>query len=288
MVKTRTHAITTIALTLSACTITIDQNKLYKTDMAQPREGELSAPKGYVLDDRIVELPGLGNLHVARLDNPKTEAVIIFNGGRGNFVALQTVRMRRLAKATGMDIILYDYTGRGGTDIPLSTDNSLATGPALIDYAKKAGWIKNAKLYAYGFSFGGSQASAMIRKGGFDGLIIEGSAPDVKGIGEDYLPGVVRPFVKLKVDEEMQRFQYYDYVRDAKIPVLLLSNTEDEVVRTEHMQAFYDDLKRDGAKVSFIKTPGGHGDSLEQPDAQTAIQTFVSQSKPAATTATSM
>lgn len=245
--------------------------------MKQPRDGELRAPDGYTLDDRIIELPGLGKLHIARLDNPKSEAVIIFSGGRSNFVALQSVRMRRLAKATGMDIILYDYPGRGGTDIPLSMENTLATGPALIQKATDMGWINGAQLYAYGFSFGGGQAAGMARNGGFDGIIIEGSAPDVKGIGRDYLPGIIKPFVKIRVGEEIENFGYYDNVRSAKAPILLISNTEDEAVRTKRVEAFYDQLKTDGVTAQIIKVPGEHGDGLQNTKVQQAIHAFVTR-----------
>jgi len=270
-------ALLSAAYILSACAITIDQNRLYKKDMAQPRPGTLAAPDGYTLDDRIIALPELGHLHVVRLDNPKTDAVIIFSGGRTNFVALQSVRMRRLAKATGMDIILYDYPGRGGTDIPLSTENTLATGPALIKKATELGWINGAALYAYGFSFGGGQAAGMVRNGGFDGIIIEGSAPDVKGIGRDYLPGIIKPFITVRVDEDIIRFGYYDNVRNARAPVLLISNLQDKVVRTKRVEAFYEKLKADGVPVQIVKVPGGHGGGLQNTKVQQAIRTFATR-----------
>lgn len=259
---------------LAGCTAVIDQSSFFPQSAAAP-QAKLTPPAGYVMDDRMVELPGLGTMHVVRLDNPASEATLIYSGGNMSFVATQSGHAAVLARAIGADLIFYDYPGRGGTTVPPTIDASIAAGPALLQRLRELGWIGRGPLFAYGLSFGGSQAAAMVRGGGFGGLIIEGSAADIASVGRNFIPPVARPFVKLSVDPELHRFDYLGYAAAARTPVLLLSSRSDDIVRDRNMRDFQRQLQERGSQVTFISVPGGHGTALLQPAAITAIRDFV-------------
>jgi pimeloyl-ACP methyl ester carboxylesterase len=210
------------ALLLAGCTAVIDQSTFFPQAVAPP-PARLVAPPGYTLTDALLELPALGSVHAVRLDNPASEVVIVYHGGNGNFVSAQSQRAAALAEATGADLILYDYPGRGGTTVPATIDASLATGPAMLAELRRRGWTGRGPLFAYGFSFGGSQASAMARDGGFDGLILEGTAADIRAVGRNFVPWIARPFVRLRIDPVLGRFDVLGYAASARAPILLLS-----------------------------------------------------------------
>ena len=172
---------------LCACTAVIDQASFFPPRMAPPA-ARLVPPSGCAMTDALLDLPGLGKVHAVRLDNPSSDTAIIYSAGNGGFVSAQTEDAAALAGATGADLIFYDYPGRGGTTIPPTLDASLATGPALIRRLRETGWIGRGPIFAYGLSFGGSQAAAMVREGGFAGLIIEGSAADIAAVGPQLRP----------------------------------------------------------------------------------------------------
>lgn len=267
------------ALLVGGCTATIDQGSFFP-QMNRLTTATLTPPTGYAITDELVDLPGLGRMRVVRLDNPATEATIIYSGGNGNFVDEQSARAAALAAATAADIILYDYPGRGGTTVPPTIDASIATGPVLLDALRARGWIGEGPLYAYGLSFGGSQAAAIARVGGFDGLIVEGSAADVLAVGRGFVPWYAKPFVTLKLDEDLLRFDTQAFALAAKAPILLISSTDDTVVRPRLMRTYADRLKAGGAEVTLVSVPGEHGEGLEQPEAAAALTRFVTGRRP--------
>ena len=225
----------------------------------------------------MIELPKLGFVRAVFLDNPLSNATIIYSAGNGGFVdSVGTSKAAaNLAAVSGADIIVYDYPGRGGTTIPATIPAAIAVGPLLIEQFEALGWLGKGPRYAYGFSFGGSMAAAMARGGGFSGLIIDGSASDYAEIGRDFVPGIAKPFVKLKVSQELKLFDYFGYVLAAKTPILLLSAIDDQTIRQERMRSFGNKLSAQDAKVTFQSTPGGHGAALGSAEGQAALRSFL-------------
>lgn len=268
-----------MAALLHGCAANIDQTSFFPRAVPAPA-ATLTAPAGYTITDTLLDLPGLGKLHAVRLDNPASDATIIFSGGNGSFVAAESRRAAALAQATGADLILYDYPGRGGTTVQATIDASLGTGPAMLMRLREAGWIGRGPLFAYGLSFGGSQAAAMTRGGGFAGLIIEGSAADIAEVGRGFVPAVAKPFVRLRIDPELRRFDYVGYAVAAKAPILLISSRNDQIIRDQTMRNFKTQLEKRGARVTFVSVVGSHGTALQQPTALAAVKAFVTNPTP--------
>ncbi|MEA3014427.1 MAG: uncharacterized protein QOD42_2972 [Sphingomonadales bacterium] len=259
---------------LPGCTAVIDQSSFFPQNMPPPALS-LEPPPGYALSEAMLELPDLGRVHAVRLDNPASDIVIVYSGGNGNFVSAQTERAAALAAASGADIILYDYPGRGGTTLPATIDASIATGPLLLRELRRRGWIGGGPLFAYGLSFGGSQAAAMARDGGFAGLILEGTAADIAAVGRNFIPTLAKPFVRLRVDPELGRFDFLGYAASARAPILLIASRDDDVVRPRNMRDFAGQLRARGAEVALVTVPGPHGEALREAEARAALGRFV-------------
>lgn len=268
-----------MAVFLGGCTAVITQDSFFPRAALKAPDAVLQVPEGYLATNRTLMLDDLGAVRVVRLDNPNSDAAIIYSAGNGGFVdSPSTSRIAaHFAALTGADIILYDYPGRGGTTIAPTIDASLATGPAMLGEMRRLGWIGKGPLYAYGLSFGGSMAAAMVREGGFAGLIIEGSASNIQKIGRDLVPTLLKPFVGIRVAEDLQRFDYLGYAVRGKTRILLLSGKDDKVIRPKRMRQFGEDLKKSGATVSFIAVPGGHGGALDTEQGRAAFKNFVTQ-----------
>lgn len=268
-------------LAVGACSATINQSSFFPSESLRPPGDKLSVPPGYIASADLIDLPGLGAVRAVHLDNPRSDTTIVYSAGNGGFVdSLGTSQVvAALVAASGADIILYDYPGRGGTTLPATIPAAIAVGPLMIERFKRRGWLGKGPSYAYGFSFGGSMAAAMARVGGFSGLIIEGSASDYEKIGRDFVPRVARPFVRLKVSPELKQFDYFGYAVAARTPILLLSSRDDGVVRPVHMQNFAEQLTAQGAQVVFQSTPGGHGAALASVEGRTAVKSFIDGAK---------
>lgn len=274
--RAKTALILFMAGVLGGCTAVIDQSSFFP-QMAPPPQSRLSVPSGYRLDEAILELAGLGAVHAVRLDNPASEATVIYHGGNGSFVSAESARAGALAAASGADLVLYDYPGRGGTTVPATIDASIATGPAMLEQLRRRGWIGTGPLFAYGLSFGGSQAAAMVRGGGFDGLLIEGSAADIAAVGRNFVPTPVKPFVRLQIDPALARFDYLGYATASRTPILLLASRDDDIVRVRNMRDFERQIGARGTSVDMVVVPGGHGAALRDPDARAAVARFIRQ-----------
>ena len=260
---------------LGGCTAVIDRSSFIPQSVPPP-EATLQPPPGYILTEAVLDLPGLGQVHAARLDNPASEAVIIYHGGNSSFVSGQSRGAATLAAATGADLILYDYPGRGGTNVPPTVEAAIATGPALLAAFRQAGWIGRGPLFTYGFSFGGSQAAAMARDGaGFDGLILEGTAADLAAVGRNFVPRIARPFVRLRLDPALSHFDYLGYVVSARAPILLISSRDDRIVRPRNMRAFAAQLRAQGRDVELVEIPGGHGSAISEAEGRAAVSAFI-------------
>ena len=266
---------TALALVLlQGCTAVIDQATFFPQALPPP-EARLTPPPGYALSEAMLELPGLGTVHAVRLDNPASETAIVYSAGNGSFVAALSPFAAALADATGADLILYDYPGRGGTNVPPTIEASIATGPLLTAELRRRGWIGRGPLFAYGLSFGGSQAAAMARDGGFDGLILEGTAADIHAVGRNFVPALAKPFVRLRVDPALSRFDFLAYAVSARTPILLISSLQDRVVRPRNMRDFAGQLRARGADVTMVSVAGGHGTALREAEARAAVGRFV-------------
>lgn len=262
---------------LGGCTAVVSQASFFPSASLPAPQAVLTVPDGYAATNTMLDLGDLGAVRAVRLDNPASEAVVIYSAGNGGFVDSQgTSRMAaRLAEVSGADIVLYDYPGRGGTTVPATIAAAAEFGPAMMDAMRASGWIGSGPVYAYGLSFGGAMAASLARSGRLSGLIIEGSAADYQAVGRDFVPGVAKPFVKVRLDPALNAFDYLGYAAAARAPVLLLSGTKDKVVRPARMREFAQALEAGGAKVTFRPVPVGHGGALETPEGRAALAAFI-------------
>lgn len=258
-------------VTLGACAVTVDESALLP-DLQEPgADVRLETPAGYTQSQALLPVADLGVVQVVRLDRPGTDAVVLFAGGSGHFTARASRRLARIAELTKADIITFDYPGRAGTTLPVTTDALLALGPALVAQLRQNGWIGTGPLYAYGFSFGGATASNFARTGGFAGLVLESTSSDIAAMGRNMIPGLARPFVNLKVDDSLAAFDYFGFAAGAGAPILLLAAREDQQADLATVRAFGARLETAGAKVTLIEAPGRHGEAIYSEAAATAI-----------------
>ena len=273
--KTRLIFLAVAMGSLAGCSVKITQDSFFPRSGIAAPAGELIAPDGYTMSQAFLEVGDLGVVNTVFLDNPQSNTTIIYHGGNGSFVSRQTRTAAALADATQADLIFYDYPGRGGTTVAATVDSSISVGGPMIAALKAKGWIGNGATFNYGLSFGGSQAAAMARNGGFAGLIIEGSAADFAAIGRDFVPGIARPFVKVEVSPDLYAFDYLGFTKAAGTPVLLISGEKDSVIRPKRMREFANALKASGVTTTFVSVPGGHGAALAGSPGREALAAFV-------------
>ena len=260
-----------VSLALAACAVSVDETSLIPALEQPAADVRLVTPEGYIQSEALFPIDGLGVVHAVRLDRVDTDAVMLFAGGSGHFTARSSRRLARLAALTDADIITFDYPGRSGTTLPATAGALVQLGPALVAEFRAAGWIGSGPVYAYGFSFGGASASNFARTGGFSGLILESTSSDIVAMGRNMIPAVVRPLVRLEVDEDLAAFDYFRFATESRAPILLLAARDDAQADLATVTAFAERLRGAGANVSIVETPGRHGDAIYSDEAAAAI-----------------
>lgn len=263
-----------LALLMAGCAVNVGQSSLLP-NLPQPVEQQVAPLTGYSREDRVLSLAGLGDVRVARLTRPGNTATVIYCGGNGSFIATSGQRLNELAEVTGVDIVTFDYPGRGGTTVPKTSEALSAFGPAFVSRLRAEGWIAGNRIYAYGFSFGGASAAAIGRSGGFDGLIFEGTAANIPEVVRGMVPAIAQPFVKVRITDDLKSFDYFGYTVAAKAPVLVLAGRDDKVIKADTSRRFVEDLRAKGVSVTFIEAAGGHGQVLADERGRKAVQQFL-------------
>ncbi|MFD1949928.1 alpha/beta fold hydrolase [Sphingomonas arantia] len=264
-------------LVLGGCTAVVDQGSLFPEMALSGQPPALVPPPGYTLDERMLDLPGLGQVHAVRMTRPGSVGTLLYSGGNGSFVRTSGERFARLAAMTGADIVAYDYPGRGGTTVPARVDALIAMGPALRAAFGAAGWVKPGPVWAYGFSLGGAPASNIAAAGGVTGLVLEATAADIPAVGRNMVPGMLRPFVRIEVADDLKRYDYQGYVVRARVPVLLVVGRDDRTVDAKTVTRFSETLKAAGVDATLVTVPGGHGDAIDGDAGVTAVRGFLAR-----------
>lgn len=264
-----------VSVLLSACTATIDESSLLPR-LKEPKVVNVADPlPGYVREDRLLDLPGLGQVHVARLTRRENKTTLIYSGGNGFFVSSSGAGLNRLASITGADIVTFDYAGRGGTTVPNTVGALIAFGPALVAALREIGWLRGGPLYSYGFSLGGATASNIAGAGHFDGLVLESTAADIPAVALNMVPTLLKPFVRLNIAAQLKQFDYAGYAIAARAPILILACEDDRVIDVQLTRRLAADLRVAGANVTLVEVTGGHGSALASGAARDALGSFM-------------
>lgn len=272
--SSRTLAFSIGLVMLGGCTATVERSSLLPT-LPEPTASLIEPISGYEREDRMLTLPDLGVVHVVRLTRPNNRRTVIYSGGNGSFVSTSGEHLNELAEVTGADIITFDYPGRGGTTVPKTTDALIAFGSAFVAGLKRTGWIRPGPIYSYGFSLGGATASNIAGTGGFSGLVLEATAADIPAVVRNMIPAVLRPFVRVKVSDDLRRYDYAGYAVSARAPILIIACSADRTVDIRTARRFARSLRQAGATVTFVQVPGGHGAGLRAATARDAVRRMV-------------
>ena len=257
-------------MSTAGCAVSVSGNTFLPP--ARPGAAPTIEFVGDQVEDYPLEIPGIGVIHVARLDAPGDNRVVIYHGGRGFQMKNAARRVGALSASFDADVIVFDYPGVGASDAPRSIETMKALGPALYDTLKDGGWLaEDAAVFAYGFSLGGVMATNLADHRPIDGLVIEASAPDVAAIGRNLLPPLARPFIRVNVSDDVASFDYLGAARRYAGPILLIAGTEDEIADIETMRTFSDQLNEAGAALRYVEIDGAsHGEAFYAPDGRAA------------------
>lgn len=224
----------------------------------------------------------LGAVQVVQIDRADAAATLIVCGGMGWFAGSDPVaRMTALAAASGADLLVIERPDDDGVHIWPTVKALERDGPRLVAALRAAGLVEG-PLIAHGFSLGGAKAVALAggrgKKGArdqVDGVIIETAAPAMGRLGADMLPAMLKPFVKLRLEDEMKPGDWREGLRQADVPVMVLAGEADPIATRALVGDFARALARDRVAVSYVMVEAAHAAASETARGADAVRDFV-------------
>lgn len=155
------------------------------------------------------------------------------------------------------DVLLFDYPGTGDTGGKATPENFEAAADRVRRHAEEiAGGDRS--LVFWGHSLGGFVCSEMARASPqASGMIIEASARNARSVAKAWKPWYL-PFVGIRVDEALARFDTVEALSDFDAPILILSGSRDTILPERLSREVYDGLKAAQRDVAIETFPAGH------------------------------
>jgi uncharacterized protein len=202
---------------------------------------------------------------------PDAPVILYFHHNAVNIGA--NVSQAQQLRQLGYAVFLIDYRGFGQSKGGFPTEPQLyEDAQTAWDYLTKVRSIPPQRIVIYGHSFGGAIATDLASKyPEAAALIVQSSFTSIRDMTKRFGVYWVLP-VELLL---RQRFESEEKMRSIKMPVLIITGTDDIQIPVEMGERLH--RAAAGTKQLIIVQGGGHDNHLSQPNQQ-KLQAFVDNS----------
>jgi hypothetical protein len=236
-----------------------------------PLRGEPTTPRDLGLDYEPITIEtGDGErLRAWLIPHPTPRAFVVYFHGNGGHLSMWAPIVAGVARR-GYSVLAVDYRGYGvSTGRP--TERGLYRD---VEAVVEDVWtrVKPAGPVVYwGRSLGVSMAAYAATRRSPAGVILESGFPDARSLLRASPPmAFLGPFLSY-------RFPAAEYLRDAKVPALVIHGDADSVIPFDQGRALYEEIG--GPKEFFVIRGGDHNDATPTDEGAywTAVHAFVAR-----------
>ena len=153
----------------------------------------------------------------------------------------------------GLNCFIFDYRGYGTSEDKPTEEGTYLDAQAAYKWLTEEKKVPPDKIIVFGRSLGGSIAAQLISKVEAKALIIESTFTSYIEIGRKFYPYMpVRWFASFS-------YNTIDYIKDVKIPVMIIHSKNDEVVPFEFGLELYEAANE---PKEFVEIFGSHNDGF--------------------------
>jgi len=179
----------------------------------------------------------------------------IYLSGNGSNVRSAVPFFNELANQVDVNIFTFNYRGYGLSDGEPSIEGILNDGNIALDYYNK-NLNNNLPTILMGYSMGGYVALNVMDKEFIDQIIIMSSFTSLEEL-EDYLikealPWIIRPFLKLDIDEKIYSLNNKPLAQKVKKPVLVIHGDADDFIPPSMGKTLYNLMPSESKKFVSI------------------------------------
>ncbi|GEM_PF-1766928 len=203
-------------------------------------ESEVFNPiKEFALDEHLsfnryfIDNTDTTKLELWHITEENPEFNFIYLSGNGSNVRSAIPFFNELAKQADVNIFTFNYSGYGLSEGTPTIERIVNDGELALNYFDN-NLNNNLPTLLLGYSMGGYVALNVIQKGFIDQVIIMSTFTSLEEL-EDFLiknalPWIVRPFLKLDVDEEIYKLNNKPLAEKVEKPVLVIHGKADDFV----------------------------------------------------------
>lgn len=196
----------------------------------------------------------LAILRIDRADRAPDLPVFVHCGGIGHSLYNNAVQHALKLLPFG-DVIQFDMPGHGLSGGEASVADLEKAVTAMASYAAET--ASDRPLIFYGHSLGGYLCAGMADQSKTsDGLIIEASGTDAGSVAQSWIPIAFRPFLRLRMDEDLLNYNIPLLLEHYDRPILAISGERDKVMPSRLVEQVATELEADGHNVRFVEMRG--------------------------------
>jgi hypothetical protein len=184
------------------------------------------------------------------------EINLIYLSGNSSNIRSAIPFFNELGNQFDLNIFSFNYRGFGQSDGIPSIDGIIKDGNNALDfYASEIG-NKDLPTIVLGYSLGGFVALNVISKDIIDKGILMSTFTSLKELEEylikEALPGIVRPFLKLDIDESIYSLDNIVLVKQNTKPILFIHGEKDDFIPSSMSYKLYNLSSSENKSIKII------------------------------------
>jgi fermentation-respiration switch protein FrsA (DUF1100 family) len=268
-----------LALSLAGaadCSINISEQRLLHPTPAGPvnQEAVAHAAPAFTVSHYDIVAPDGTHLYAVRLRQPDARATILYFGGRRYTIGEAAAKTASRFAPLGLDLFIADYRGYGQSQ-GTPTESSVASDVlAVFDYV--AALPDVGPIIVHGHSMGSFAAGYVAAHRPVAGVVLESSATTTEDWVRARTPFIVKPFVRVKISDELKGKGNRDNVEVIDEPLLILVGALDTTTPAPLSKKLYaaSPLPPD-RKTLVVVADAGHGGVMNRGKTITAYRRFL-------------
>jgi fermentation-respiration switch protein FrsA (DUF1100 family) len=267
-----------LVLLLGACTAEVTERGL----LAPVKGGEMSADllaqsaPAYAPTRLDVTTPDGIRLYAILLRQPNARATILYFGGNGYTIGRYGPWSAAIFERLGVNLVLVDHRGFGQSQGVPSAAKIEEDGLAVFDHVAALPDIGARPILVHGQSLGSFIAGHVAARRPTSGVILESSVTTTEDWAKSATPGAAKPFLKVRISEELRGRGNLANVRLIDEPLLLLVGAKDGTTPPALSQALYAVSPLPPAdKTLAIIANANHVNVMTYPETITAYRRFL-------------
>lgn len=269
------RALLAVALSsLAACTtVNVTSRQFIPRDAGKLALLKQSAP-AYKVDNIEYTHPDGAVSRGVFVHKPDAQFTVLYFMGAGVRVDVNGAYFAKPFLEMNANVITFDYHGFGrsdASDSPFDLPELERETLALYDHVRAS---TDGKLVVHGHSFGSFVAAKLAGKRPLDAVVLEATGTDAKAYADNTIPWFAKPFVRVKLDDQLLMVDNRTALRSYQGPVLVINGVNDDQTPLATSRALFDSL--DNPRKRFVAVgEAGHMNAMSKPGTLGVYRAFL-------------